>query len=207
MRHAITATNTGRRVLPVLSLLLGVALLAHTSDLQYEFFVSTPIKARALPAMVCPIPANAVAPDVKALAKDISRRFHLAEGAAVSITHAAFDAARVRGIDPTLVLAVAAVESRFKPGAVNPATGAKGLMQVLPMWHRDRVLDVGGESSLMLISPNINVGAAILAEYLEAGGGNLDVALSRYLGSAGQVHYGKLVRVEMAHLSRVLDAL
>jgi soluble lytic murein transglycosylase-like protein len=79
-------------------------------------------------------------------------------------------------------------------------------MQVLPKWHQDKVLNVGGEPSLLLIAPNINVGAAILAEYLDAEDGNLEDALGRYLGSAGAEHYLRLVRLEMAHLTKVLKA-
>jgi soluble lytic murein transglycosylase-like protein len=191
----------------VLSVLLGVSLLLRTSGVQSEFASISRIPSPRLLALTCQIPAKVIAPEIDALSQDIAKRFHLAEGAAASITHAAFTAAHVRGIDPTLVLAVAAVESKFKPRAVNPATGARGLMQVLPKWHQDKVLDVGGEPSLLLIAPNINVGAAILAEYLDAEDGNIEEALGHYLGSAGAGHYVKLVRLEMAHLTRVLKAI
>jgi soluble lytic murein transglycosylase-like protein len=123
----------------------------------------------------------------------------------MSITSAAFRAARMQGIDPTLVLAVAAVESKFRPRAVNQSTGATGLMQVVPKWHPEKVDSVGGESSLLLVAPNIDVGAAILAEYVDAEDGNITDALGRYLGAAGADHYVSRVRREMAHLSRVLE--
>ena len=45
-------------------------------------------------------------------------------------------AARRHGIEPSLVKAVAAVESRFKAGAVSPK-GATGLMQIMPATGRD----------------------------------------------------------------------
>jgi soluble lytic murein transglycosylase-like protein len=204
MSNVIDPTSTEHRMLWVMSVLLGVCLLLRTSDLQSELVSIPRSPAPPLLALMCEIPAR-VAPEIKALSRDIARRFHLAEGAAASITHAAFSAARVRGIDPTLVLAVAAVESKFKPRAVNQATGAKGLMQVMPKWHQDKVLGVGGEPSLLLIAPNINVGAAILAEYLEAEDGNIEDALGHYLGTAGADHYLKLVRLEMAHLTRVVS--
>jgi soluble lytic murein transglycosylase-like protein len=213
MSHVSAAGNTHRRALWLVSLLLGVSLLLRTSDLQSEFVpvsrnvaqvprdVSSPLLA-----LTCRIP-EAVAPGIKALSRDIGRRFHLAQSAAMSITNAAFSAARVRGIDPTLVLAVAAVESKFKPQAVNPSTGAKGLMQVMPKWHQDKVLRVGGEPSLLLIAPNINVGAAILAEYVVAEDGNITDALGHYLGAAGADHYVNMVRSEMAHLAKVLKTV
>lgn len=204
MSQVIESRRTERHILRVLGVLIGVSLLLHTSDLQSEYIsISHPV-SRPLLAVTCPIPAMLIGPEITALSRDIGRRFHLAQSAAQSITSAAFSAARVRGIDPTLVLAVAAVESKFKPRAVNPLTGAKGLMQVVPKWHQDKVLGVGGESSLLLIAPNINVGAAILADYVEAEDGNVSDALARYLGTGGADQYLQRVRLEMAHLARVL---
>jgi soluble lytic murein transglycosylase-like protein len=167
MSHVIDPRRTQRRAILALSLLIGVSLALRTSQLQSGFILhSYAGPARSL-GLMCKISAD-MAPDIKALSRDIARRFHLAQGAAVSITRAAFTAAQARGIDPTLVLAVAAVESKFKPGAVNPASGAKGLMQIMPRWHRDKILSVGGEPSLLLIAPNFDVGATILGEYLDA---------------------------------------
>lgn len=67
------------------------------------------------------------------------------------------------------------------------STGAKGLIQVVAKWHPQKVFGVGGEPSLLLIAPNINVGAAILAEYVAAEDGNITGALGHYLGLPAQV--------------------
>jgi soluble lytic murein transglycosylase-like protein len=196
------------------SSLLGLCLVLRTSNLPQEFVARTssplPHAAAATASLLgftCPISGNDIAPEINALSHDIARHFHVAESAAASITRAAYTAAQARGLDPTLVLAVAAVESKFQPHAVNSVTGATGLMQVMPKWHQDKITDVGGDSSLFLIAPNINVGAAILAEYLDAGNGNLENALSHYSGSSGADRYVKLVRLEMAHLTRVLQSI
>ena len=196
--------------------LLGLALLGHTATLSSGWVAAPHVTAPPIAAQsnvapgirveapaLCRIPATALAPALQALAKDIARRFHLAESAALGITHAAFTAGRIRGIDPVLVLAVAAVESKFKSRAVNPVTGATGLMQVVPQWHQDKIVKLGGDPALLLIEPNIAVGTAILADYLEAEDGNLEQALGRYLGSAGGGHYKKRVQVEMQHLANV----
>jgi soluble lytic murein transglycosylase-like protein len=207
MRLVIDPTRVQRRLAWVFCVLIGVPMCLRTSELQTEFTViSHPEPARSI-GLTCTIPATDSAPGVKALSRDIARRFHLAEGAAVSITRAAFTAGQARGIDPTLVLAIAAVESKFKPGAVNPATGAKGLMQIMPKWHQDKILGIGGESSLLLIAPNIAVGAAIMAEYLDAEDGDIKDALGHYLGTTGAERYVQRVNVEMAHLTRVLKAI
>ncbi len=184
---------------------LGLCLLLQTPALR-NGPVATPSTAAEVPSVSCAIPVQPLAPAIDALSKDIARRFHVGNGVAIGITHAAFAAGRLRGVDPMLVLAVAAVESKFKSRAVNPVTGAKGLMQVMPQWHQDKIVPVGGDPSLLLIEPNIRVGTDILADYLDAEDGNLENALGRYLGTAGGVSYTKRVHVEMRHLSRVVAA-
>ena len=190
-----------------LGAMVGACLLLRSSHLPLQPVSVAPVLSSAQVAFAASVPHKVTVSPVVALARDIGRRFHLGRSAAVSITSAAFNAAKDRGIDPTLVLAVAAVESRFRPGAVNPATGATGLMQVVPKWHQDKVLDAGGESSLLLIAPNMEVGAAILAEYVDADAGNISSALRHYLGNSGADHYVKQVQREMEHLSAVLRKL
>ncbi len=196
-----------------MSLGLGLGLAFRTTNLQSESLslaqaLPGAVQASAAPLLgfTCPISGNDIAPEIRALSRDIARHFHVAESAAASITRAAYTAAQAHGLDPKLVLAVTAVESKFKPHAVNPVTGAAGLMQVLPKWHQDKITDVGGEPSLFLIAPNINVGAAILAEYLNADG-DMESALGHYSGSSGTDRYVKLVRTEMAHLTKVLEGM
>jgi soluble lytic murein transglycosylase-like protein len=206
--------------------MLGLALLGHTATLSSGWVAAPNATAQTIAAQpsaaqsnaaqsnaapgirvgapaLCRIPTTALAPALEALSKDIARRFHLAESAALGITHAAFTAGRLRGIDPVLVLAVAAVESKFKSRAVNSVTGATGLMQVVPQWHQDKIVKLGGDPALLLIEPNIAVGTAILADYLKAEDGDLEHALGRYLGSADGGHYKKRVQVEMQHLANV----
>lgn len=208
VNHDIDTPGTRYRSLTVIVALFGLALMLRTSDLQSEFIAAAKVAAAPAPARaaICPI-TDVIAPEVAALTHDIGRRFHVTQGAAHSIAAAALSAAHLRGIDPALLLAVAAVESKFRPGAVNPATGATGLMQVVPKWHQDKIQRNGGESSLMLIAPNINVGAAILAEYVAAEDGNIVDALGHYLGTAGADRYINHVRLEMAHFGRVLGKI
>jgi hypothetical protein len=206
MSPVIDPTRAQRRLAWALYVLIGVSMCLRTSELQTEFIVLSHAEPARSIGPTCRILATDMAPGIKALSRDIARRFHLAEGAAVGITRAAFTAAQARGIDPTLVLAIAAVESKFKPGAVNPTTGAKGLMQIMPRWHQDKIHGIGGEPSLMLIAPNISVGAAIMAEYLDAEDGDIQDALGHYLGTTGADTYVRRVNVEMAHLTRVMKA-
>jgi soluble lytic murein transglycosylase-like protein len=205
MSHVVESSRAHRLVW-AFSILLGIGLSLYTSDLRSGRVANSPRPRPIEQEQSCLIPAHALTPQVAVIARDIARRFHVARDSAVSITRAAFSAARASGIDPTLVLAVAAIESKFKSKATNPVTGAKGLMQVMPRWHQDKLAGQGGEPALSLISPNVNIGAAILADYLDAENGNVEAALGRYLGTSGGVHYVQKVRQEMVHFNRVLEA-
>jgi soluble lytic murein transglycosylase-like protein len=205
MNEVSHTLHGAHRALRLICVAVGLALMLRTSGLS-DLALSPPPSTSAQES-ACPMPERAFAAEISAVSRDIGRRFHLAQSAAVSITAAAFSAAQARGIDPTLVLAVAAVESKFRAHALNASTGAAGLMQVVPKWHQDKVVHVGGESSLLLVAPNIRVGAAIIAEYLSAENGNVTDALARYLGTAGADRYVNRVRLEMAHLTRVLESI
>ena len=161
----------------------------------------------AVPQAALPVPVAEVAsPEVLAIARDISKRFHLPTEMAQEITREAYRAADlndVRPVEATLVLAVIAVESSYRPTVINRHTGATGLMQVNAKWHQDKVHDVGGEQMLLAVAPNIWVGTAILAEYLGRERGRIDPALGRYWGSAQADQYVQRVRDQMRHLSNV----
>lgn len=77
-----------------------------------------------------------------------------------------------------LVLAVIEKESSFNEEAVS-AVGAKGLMQILPEYHQDRMKRLGCKN---LFNPkqNVTVGVDFLAELIEKNGGNLNKALTAY---------------------------
>jgi len=72
------------------------------------------------------------------------------------------------GLDPTLILAVIAVESRFNPIAESEQ-GAVGLMQIIPRFHMDKIAAVG-VPSILLPEANIAIGAVILKDAIRRGG-------------------------------------
>ena len=135
---------------------------------------------------VWPTPTHAVdvphegMPTADEIATVVSARFHIGLHDALEIGHAVLNAARRYTISPLLLLAVIAVESSFDRFAES-VVGAKGLMQVLPSQHVDRVLRT---SDLTDARTNVHIGSAILQDYIRASGGNLDDALSRYSGGA-----------------------
>ena len=95
------------------------------------------------------------------------------------IVDSIFDFSIKRGLDPFLFFALVQVESKFDPLAVSPV-GALGLSQVMRVSHPDKV-----KSNAALLDPvfNLDVGTAILAEYLAKYNGDLEKALLQYNGS------------------------
>lgn len=82
------------------------------------------------------------------------------------------------GVDPSLIAAIMHVESRGNPNAVNPSSGASGLMQVMPKnWS-----PYGISSNPFDPSGNIDAGTRIFKEHLVMAGGDINKALSSYSG-------------------------
>jgi Transglycosylase SLT domain len=118
----------------------------------------------------------------RALANYVSRRYRIAPDVTEVFVGAAHEAGREVGLDPLLILAVVAVESRFNPVAES-LVGAKGLMQVVPRHHQDKLMEHGGEEAVLLDPvTNIALGARILKEYIRRTG-SLEAGLQFYNGA------------------------
>jgi soluble lytic murein transglycosylase-like protein len=117
----------------------------------------------------------------RALAEFIARRWRIAETAATSFVSIAYRAGKRHSVDPVLILSVMAIESRYNPVAES-VVGAKGLMQIIPKWHLDKLLNHGGEEALLDPEVNITVGAQILREYYRRLG-DQEAALQMYAGA------------------------
>jgi soluble lytic murein transglycosylase-like protein len=163
-----------------------VLLLVALGGASVQEATPTPGASGDAPSMALRHPL-AAGPDVPApahdaLGADVSRRFRIAGDAAYELVGAARLAGQSYGIDPLLVLAVIAVESRFNPIAESDY-GARGLMQIVPRFHPEKVPGPYGERALLDPWTNIHVGTRILREYLD-GAGSLEAALQRYGGAA-----------------------
>src|SRR2546426_1540245 len=82
----------------------------------------------------------------RALANYVSRKYRIAPDVTEQFVGAAYDAGRQVGLDPLLILAVMAVESRFHPGAES-LMGAKGLIQGISRHQLHKLLEHGGEEA------------------------------------------------------------
>ena len=119
-----------------------------------------------------------------ALEHYIARKYRVAQTVTNNLTNAAFLVSKEFEVDPILVLAVMAIESRFNPFAESGA-GAQGLMQVMTSVHRDKFEDLG-HTTEAAFNPvvNLRVGVKILNDCIKRRGSELD-GLKCYVGATG----------------------
>lgn len=126
-------------------------------------------------------PAALTDPEIEAVANAVARKYRVSHEATREHVGTAYREGKAIGVDPLLIIAVMAVESRFNPIAQSDR-GAIGLMQVIPRFHTDKFNAARGES---VLDPRINIrlGARVLKEYIRRGG--TDVAgLQLYNGAS-----------------------
>lgn len=147
-----------------------------------------------------PVPVTAETPRAdpnegryRALAGFLARRYRVSEDATFDLVSMAHAAGHQIGLDPLLIIAVIAVESRFNPIAESVA-GAKGLMQVIPKYHADKLQVFGGEQSVFDPRTNILVGTQILKEYVRRTGSTTS-ALQMYAGAVDDAQDGYSTKV------------
>lgn len=90
------------------------------------------------------------------------------------------------GVEPTLLLAMAKVESTFDKHAISHA-GAMGVLQIIPKWHIDKIKaarNAVGTPELFDIETNVYVGAQVIQQCRKKFK-DLSIALKCYNGSVG----------------------
>lgn len=112
----------------------------------------------------------------------LSKKYRVApEPVGLLVAEAYQTGARVK-LDPTLILAVMAIESNFNPFAQSPV-GAQGLMQVMTRVHTDKYESVGGKLAAFDPVTNLRVGVKVLQECI-ARAGSIEGGLRYYVGAA-----------------------
>lgn len=157
--------------------------------------------ARSASTPVGTAEGSARARDLEAL---VVRRYRVADQAAGEVVRAVLKEAGSHGIDPVLVLAVIAVESRFNPVAASEQ-GALGLMQVVPRFHMDKLAALG-VTALLRPDANIAVGVRILKDAIRRGGADVAAGLQYYNGAVDDDTraYANRVLDEQRRLERAL---
>ncbi len=141
-----------------------------------------------------------------AVAQWLSRRYRVAPEPVSRLVLEAWAVGHRLGLDPTLILAVMAIESSFNPFAQS-AVGAQGLMQVMTRMHDDKYEAFGGVRAAFDPVANLRVGVQVLKECISRTG-SLEAGLRSYLGVAGDGEDGGYVikvLAEQGHLRQVAE--
>jgi hypothetical protein len=154
---------------------------------------------------------RATAADIRDLTKQqaavavwISRRYKVAPEPVSRLVKEAWTVGAKTNVEPTLILAIMAIESSFNPFAQSPV-GAQGLMQVMTRVHDDKYEPFGGNHAAFDPVTNLRVGVRVLKECI-ARAGSVEGGLRFYVGAANLADdggYAWKVLAEQAHLRTV----
>lgn len=215
-----TLALVGLAAVTLLVFALGRADLRHQAEVlaldwlqtrheQRELASGNTLAAVAEPDAV----ARATASDPKELTRQqsavahwLARRYKVAPEPISALVQEAWAMGQRAGLDPTLILAIMAIESSFNPFAQSPV-GAQGLMQVMTRVHDDKYTAFGGNHAAFDPISNLRVGVQVLKECI-ARAGSLQEGLRHYVGAAlhdGDNGYAARVIVEQTHLRAVAD--
>ncbi|MGQ0750808.1 MAG: transglycosylase SLT domain-containing protein [Betaproteobacteria bacterium] len=222
VRHGTALRRWTRAGTSAVVLAAGVGALSWAVWERHGNVFENETVAQALPAFLRPATAAAEpapppaveAPRAdpnegryRAIAQFLAQRYRVSQDATFDLVSFAHAAGYQMGLDPLLIIAVIAVESRFNPIAESVA-GAKGLMQVIPKYHPEKLQPHGGEQAVFDPQTNIFVGAQILKEYLTRTG-SLTTALQMYAGAASDLEdaYSLKVMSEKQRLQQVVNRI
>lgn len=128
----------------------------------------------------------------------LSRKYRVAPEPLGALVAEAFAVGAKVRLDPTLILAVMAIESRFNPYAQSPV-GAQGLMQVLTRVHTDKYDDYGGAMAAFDPLSNLRVGVKVLQDCIKQAG-SVEGGLRLYVGAVTTDGSGYINKVMAEHL-------
>ncbi len=140
-----------------------------------------------------------------ALAFWLSRKYNVAPEPLSALVASAFEIGATAKLDPTLILAVMAIESGFNPFAQSPV-GAQGLMQVMTKIHTDKYEDFGGKFAAFDPVTNLRVGVKVLQECI-ARAGSVAGGLKYYVGAANLDSDGGYADKVLAEHARLLSVV
>ena len=131
----------------------------------------------------------------------LSKKYRVAPEPLSVLVAEAYDIGARAKIDPTLILAIMAIESSFNPFAQS-SVGAQGLMQVMTKVHTDKYENFGGHFAAFDPVTNLRVGVKVLQECI-ARAGSVEGGLRYYVGAANLPDDGGYAAKEMAEHFRL----
>ena len=131
----------------------------------------------------------------------LSRKYSIAPEPLSALVAEAYETGAKTKLDPTLILAVMAVESGFNPFAQS-TVGAQGLMQVMTKVHSDKYDNFGGRYAAFDPLTNLRVGVKVLQDCV-ARAGSLEGGLKLYVGAGNLDEDGGYAAKVMAEHDRI----
>lgn len=131
----------------------------------------------------------------------LSKKYRVAPEPLSALVAEAYEIGIRSKLDPTLILAVMAIESRFNPFAQS-SVGAQGLMQVMTKVHSDKYENFGGKLAAFDPVTNLRVGVKVLQECIKRAG-SLEGGLRYYVGAANIEDDGGYADKVMAEYARL----
>jgi hypothetical protein len=145
-------------------------------------------------------PQNLTKPQA-AVAYWLSKKYRVAPEPVSALVSEAYDIGERTKLDPTLILAIMAIESGFNPFAQS-AVGAQGLMQVMTKVHSDKYDSFGGKLAAFDPVTNLRVGVKVLQDCI-ARAGSLEAGLRAYVGASLHESDGGYAAKVMAEHNRL----
>jgi Transglycosylase SLT domain len=131
----------------------------------------------------------------------LSKKYRVAPEPLSALVMEAYEVGSKVKIEPTLILAVMAIESGFNPFAQSPV-GAQGLMQVMTTVHTEKYEGFGGKLAAFDPVTNLRVGATVLRECITRAG-SIEGGLRRYVGATSDATEGGYALKVMAEHARL----
>lgn len=211
VRGFVTVTHSGAALLGI-ALAAMVITLSARSDLRADLeenLLDWLQQRQEAPVLAEPVASadsasertNAVLSLPKAQAavtQWLSRKYRVAHEPLGNLVAEAFKEGERSRLDPTLILAVMAIESRFNPYAQSPV-GAQGLMQVLTRVHADKYANYGGNQAAFDPLSNLRVGVKVLKDCIRQAG-SIEGGLGLYVGAVTTDASGYINKVMAEHL-------
>jgi soluble lytic murein transglycosylase-like protein len=136
-----------------------------------------------------------------AVAYWLSKKYRVAPEPLSALVAEAYAVGAKAKLEPTLILAIMAIESGFNPFAQSPV-GAQGLMQVMTKIHSDKYEDFGGKLAAFDPITNLRVGVKVLQGCI-AQAGSVEGGLKFYVGAGNMANDGGYANKVVAEYARL----
>jgi soluble lytic murein transglycosylase-like protein len=136
-----------------------------------------------------------------AVAYWLSKKYRVAPEPLSALVAEAYAVGAKAKLEPTLILAIMAIESGFNPFAQSNV-GAQGLMQVMTKIHSDKYEDFGGKLAAFDPITNLRVGVKVLQGCI-AQAGSVEGGLKYYVGAGNMASDGGYANKVVAEYARL----